>query len=281
MNCNSGGKQGVANCDDASNTCPGDDASTDDSLETTCQSPTYVESRTVYTPAVCQPRVAALPDGTTITLSGQACNLLDLLPGGLFASVGFIPDADGVLSFSGCGTAASPFRPAFNYTALAAQILPADTTAYVSEQKCGWQWSGGKLVTRGPLVTAIKSSDSSMTVSYDPADCSFDVKMKTTTVVPVTDKPAEIAIITAQSQVVLGSKVLNVSISNAASGSTGTVTVTPNVGPTPPAQNYTADPSGSAALVFSLDTAATSANVVGSNSSRFLINPQATFAVPC
>lgn len=267
----------TTSCDKTESICGGA-AAADEALEP-CARPTYIESRTVYTPAVCLPRVINGGGAATVQVSTAACNLLQNTALGLFADGNVAPSADGAITFAGCGTGTSPWTPTINYSVLAAALDPNDTTAYVTNTKCGWEWSGGKLVTRGVLVTGAKSSDGSLNVLYDAADCTINIKLPSTTASSIPDAPAEIAIIEASSNTILGQKIVTVSIKNAKSGSTGSISVIPNSGAIPPAQNYTASAAGTASKIFTIDTATTTVNVVGSNSSRFLINPQASFAL--
>lgn len=267
-------------CEMVGKSCPSDEQ-VEDLLEP-CSKPTFIESRMVYTPSVCQPRVKGGGDGPVLAgIGGQACNLLKSTPGGLVASAGFSPDADGVLTFSGCGTAENPWRPSIDYGALALKIIPSDPTNYVTEEQCGWKWSEGRLVTRGRVIFGIKSSNNSVTAKYDPETCEYDVSVvKDQTQAPL-DAPAEIGIVQTNVQSVLGNKQVTVEVKHVKSGSTGTVSVQPNLGPAPAPQNYTANATGVAVLTFALDSSSTQSTVAASNSSRYLVFPSQSVTIPC
>jgi hypothetical protein len=167
-------------------TCGGceDSAAADVELNQTCPKPNYIENRMVYQPEQCAPRVVTTSGGT-VAVSGDACNLTGVVGGALLTKAYLMPDDNGIITWGGCGTQASGWKPVFNLTALADAILPTDTTAYVTEDKCGWKWSDGKLVTRGTLITSLGSSDDSLDVSWDATTCSYDIKLPATT--PVTN----------------------------------------------------------------------------------------------
>lgn len=248
--------------------------------EKPCPVPVYEEQRFIRTVEKCTPKVVSTPNGN-IEISGASCNLLTADDDGLFASAVITPSVDNAITFSGCGTAASPFVPAINYAALEAQLDDGDATVYATLTKCGWQWQNGKLVTTGNLITSLGSSDSSVTISYNAATCSYDIKLPTaSSSTPLPTDPAEVGIIKASSATAGGFKNVTVTIQNVPAGSAGSVTVTPDVGVAPPPQTYTAT-GGVASLTFAIDPASTTADVVGNNSARHLVPQTAKFNIQC